>query len=234
MRCQDHDLETTEGRLAALDAAAQIVAGIKDRGLRQLYAVSLDRWLGMMDERLRAGPGSGPCGRRPGARVRAGHRARRRGAGRPAAELRAGRSGSAQRGERRQDADGQPTGQHQLGPLRSGRPGRRTSSAQALKLAVQRPGAVRARSSMSCRRRCFTVPAHAAVCELIAEQRRRRPSARAAREWAERLRAAAPNDQARGVRDQAGRRAARASRRDWRARRPVRRRACSRGSRNWP
>ena len=46
----DHNLETPEGRLAALDAAAPIVARIKDRGLRQLYAVSLDRWLGMMNE----------------------------------------------------------------------------------------------------------------------------------------------------------------------------------------
>jgi DNA primase len=44
------DLEATEGRLAALDAAAPIVAGIRDRGLRQRYAVNLDRWLGFMDE----------------------------------------------------------------------------------------------------------------------------------------------------------------------------------------
>src|SRR5262252_4868498 len=46
----DHNLETTEGRLAALDAAAPIVARIKDKGLRNRYAVNLDRWLGMMDE----------------------------------------------------------------------------------------------------------------------------------------------------------------------------------------
>ena len=46
----DHNLETAEGQLAALDAAAPIVGRIKDRGLRQLYAVKLDRWLGMMDE----------------------------------------------------------------------------------------------------------------------------------------------------------------------------------------
>jgi DNA primase len=45
-----HDLETTEGRLAALDAAAPIVANIKDLGLRKRYAVNLDRWLGLMDE----------------------------------------------------------------------------------------------------------------------------------------------------------------------------------------
>ncbi|MEV5571380.1 DNA primase [Spirillospora sp. NPDC052269] len=48
----EHDLNTTEGRLAALDAAAPIVARIKDRALRQMYAVNLDRWLGIMDERF--------------------------------------------------------------------------------------------------------------------------------------------------------------------------------------
>jgi DNA primase len=47
-----HDLNTTEGQLAALDEAAPIVAKIKDRGLRTRYAVNLDRWLGMMDERF--------------------------------------------------------------------------------------------------------------------------------------------------------------------------------------
>src|SRR6202167_1893869 len=45
-----HNLDTNEGRLAALDAAAPIVARIKDRGLRDRYAVSLDRWLGMLNE----------------------------------------------------------------------------------------------------------------------------------------------------------------------------------------
>ncbi|WP_433326026.1 DNA primase [Spirillospora sp. CA-294931] len=47
-----HDLDTAEGRLAALDAAAPVVAAIKDRALRQMYAVSLDRWLGIMDEQF--------------------------------------------------------------------------------------------------------------------------------------------------------------------------------------
>ncbi|WP_328593699.1 DNA primase [Actinomadura macrotermitis] len=46
------NLDTAEGRLAALDAAAPVVAGIKDRSLRQMYAVSLDRWLGIMDEQF--------------------------------------------------------------------------------------------------------------------------------------------------------------------------------------
>jgi DNA primase len=47
-----HNLDTTEGQLAALDEAAPIVARIKDHGRRSRYAVNLDRWLGMMDERF--------------------------------------------------------------------------------------------------------------------------------------------------------------------------------------
>src|SRR5437667_9071977 len=47
-----HNLDTTEGQLAALDEAAPIVAKIKDQGLRTRYAVNLDRWLGLMDERF--------------------------------------------------------------------------------------------------------------------------------------------------------------------------------------
>ncbi|GAA2416019.1 DNA primase [Nonomuraea africana] len=47
-----YDLRTNEGKIAALDAAAPIVAGIKDAGLRKRYAIDLDRWLGFMDERF--------------------------------------------------------------------------------------------------------------------------------------------------------------------------------------
>src|ERR1700760_711469 len=67
-----HDLNTTEGQLAALDEAAPIVAKIKDQGLRTRYAVNLDRWLGLMDERfvltrVRTHAGdTGPVRRRPG------------------------------------------------------------------------------------------------------------------------------------------------------------------------
>ncbi|MBV9093730.1 MAG: DNA primase, partial [Streptosporangiaceae bacterium] len=64
-----HDLNTTEGQLAALDEAAPIVAKIKDTGLRARYAVNLDRWLGLLDEgfvlaRVR-GHGGDPRRRRP-------------------------------------------------------------------------------------------------------------------------------------------------------------------------
>src|SRR6266700_3689108 len=67
-----HNRNTTEGQLAALDEAAPIVAKIKDQGLRTRYAVNLDRWLGLMDERfvltrVRAHAGdTGPARRRAG------------------------------------------------------------------------------------------------------------------------------------------------------------------------
>ena len=47
-----YDATTTEGQLAALDAAAPLIAKIRDQGLRQRYAVNLDRWLGLMDEKF--------------------------------------------------------------------------------------------------------------------------------------------------------------------------------------
>src|SRR5215469_7644224 len=89
----EHNLETAEGRLAALDAAAPIVARIKDRGLRQLYAVSLDRWLGMMDESLVLervlGRGGQPEARGPGF-ARGGRVPASQGAGPGSAQARGG------------------------------------------------------------------------------------------------------------------------------------------------
>jgi DNA primase len=183
----DHNLETPEGRLAALDAAAPIVARIKDRGLRQLYAVSLDRWLGMMDEgfvldRVLA-HGAVP-------EPRSGRSdARQRGTGSSASGAAAG-TAAGQPGQAGAPAQGRPrSGYDQHDPVV-------LIERQALKLAIQRPalcGPVFDELSSS----MFTVPAHAAVCELIAANGGV-ANARPAREWAEQLRAAAPNDNARG------------------------------------
>ncbi|RJL21457.1 DNA primase [Bailinhaonella thermotolerans] len=48
----EHDLNSNEGRLRALDSVAPLVAAIKDPGLRKRYAVDLDRWLGFLDEQF--------------------------------------------------------------------------------------------------------------------------------------------------------------------------------------
>jgi DNA primase len=49
---EKYDMDTTEGRLAAIDAAAPIIAGIRDRGMRDRYAIDLDRWTGFLDEQF--------------------------------------------------------------------------------------------------------------------------------------------------------------------------------------
>jgi len=194
-----HNLETPEGRLAALDAAAPIVAKIKDRGLRQLYAVSLDRWLGMMNEgfvldRVLA-QGAQSARSANGNGTRNGARAGGPGAERAfPAEPFAGHAAQAAGG---QSARGQ--GARAQSTPRSAYDSKDpvvNVERQALKLAIQRPalcGPVFDELPSA----VFTVPAHAAVCELIAANGGV-TSVTSAREWSERLRAAAPNDNARG------------------------------------
>ncbi len=206
-----HNLETAEGRLAALDAAAPIVGRIKDRGLRQLYAVNLDRRLGMMDEqfvldRIREHGGAGQQGSANGPRSgRGASQQRRRGSesgdsqgaaadGRAAAGRNGQRerSGGYARGSQYADGDaGQPAAfrYDQNDPVVN-------LERQALKLAVQRP-ALCGPAFDELSPAVFTVPAHAAVRELIASCGGV-AAARSVREWAEQLRAAAPNDNARG------------------------------------
>jgi DNA primase len=189
----EHDMETAEGRLAALDAAAPIVARIKDRGLRQLYAVNLDRWLGMMDEafvlaRVRAHGGPAPGSSRAGQSRAAPGRPAPGSAPQPGAGPPAARNGAA--------ADGSPARPDDLQARYD--PGDPVVNVEreALKLGVQRPAlcgpvfdALGAAS--------FTAPVHAAVFELIAGCGGTGAAA-GGREWAERLRAAAPDDRARG------------------------------------
>ncbi|WP_062133160.1 DNA primase [Demequina aestuarii] len=68
---RSHDLDTAEGRVAALRAAAPVVAGIKDRALQPEYSRRLAGWLGMDVEAIsravtdaararRAAPGEPP------------------------------------------------------------------------------------------------------------------------------------------------------------------------------
>ncbi len=183
-----HDLNTTEGQLAALDEAAPIVARIKDQGLRTRYAVNLDRWLGMMDERfvlarIRAHAGDGDAG--PG----------RRGSRRPAGRNREqgnrgeqpgsfGTNGAANGGKR--GADGQP---YDLSdPVV-------VVEREALKLAVQRP-ALCGPEFDALGPDAFTAPVHSAVFALIAACGGTSAGGGSARQWAAQLREAAPNERA--------------------------------------
>jgi len=191
-----HDLNTTEGQLAALDEAAPIVAKIKDQGLRTRYAVNLDRWLGLMDERFvlaRVRAHAGDTGPRPG----------RRGA----------------RGASGQDREHENRGTHHgsFGP-NGGRPpdggkqgdgGPRGAGGQpydlsdpvvrvereALKLAVQRP-ALCGPEFDALGADAFTAPVHSAVFTLIAACGGTAAGGGSPRQWAARLREEAPNERA--------------------------------------
>jgi DNA primase len=203
-----HDLDTAEGRLAALDAAAPVVARIKDRGLRQMYAVSLDRWLGIMDEefvlrRVRAhgGRANGPngmSGGRGGAGVRGG--AGRPGGGRPGGRV-AGGGGS---------DGGAAAGGAQAGPAGAeydlSNPAVQIER-ETLKLAVQRPAALGPVFD-ALPDEVFTVPQHRAVRAVIAAAggvsgvgggAGAAGAVRNVAEWVARLRDDAPNDEVRNL-----------------------------------
>ena len=177
-----HDLNTTEGQLAALDAAAPIVAKIKDPGLRTRYAVNLDRWLGLMDERfvlarVRAHAGDTGNGRR-----RSGQDRKREDRGEQPGSF--GTNGTENGGPR--GAGGQP---YDLGdPVV-------LVEREVLKLAVQRP-ALCGPEFDALGADAFTAPVHGAVFALIAACGGTSAGGGGAREWAAQLREAAPNERA--------------------------------------
>ncbi|MEU8174420.1 DNA primase [Microbispora hainanensis] len=154
-----YDLDTNEGRLAALDAAAPIVASIKDPGLRKTYVVDLDRWLGFIDEGFviqrvqqvvgRTQEGGQAPGRRQAARASASSR--------PA-----------------------PARQEPLDPAVR-------LEAEALKLAVQRP-ALLGPEFDALGAATFTLPEHVALYELIVAAGGTVAGGPGGREWVDRLR----------------------------------------------
>ena len=186
-----HNLDTTEGQLAALDEAAPIVARIKDTGLRGRYAVNLDRWLGLMNERFVL------------QRVRQ-HAAGggRSGAGAAGRSVPNGRTG-ADAGTGRRAAGGGHGGPSAGGPSPAGSPVRpydRSDPAlrverEALKLAVQVP-ALCGPTFDALGTAAFTVSAHIMVAALIARCGGV-AGAGHPRDWAARLIEDAPDDQAR-------------------------------------
>jgi DNA primase len=171
-----HNLDTTEGQLAALNETAPIVAAIKDRALRDRYAVNLDRWLGLLDEgfvlsRVRAQPAPGQSASAASARGRS-----RSGSGPSRAEA-AGRPAGGTRGY-----GGQPPG--------AGDPSVQTER-EVLKLAIQQPGLCGPEFD-ALGAGAFTGPGHARVFMLIAECGGTASAGRP-RDWVARLRAAAPD-----------------------------------------
>jgi len=179
-----HDLNTTEGQLAALDEAAPILARIKDQGLRTRYAVNLDRWLGLMDERfvltrVRAHAGdTGPARRRPG------QDRGQQGRGEQPGSFGTNGNGRGNGGSRG-DA-GQP---YDLGdPVV-------VAEREVLKLAVQRP-ALCGPEFDALGADAFTAPVHRAVFTLIAACGGTTSGGGSPRQWVARLREEAPNERA--------------------------------------
>ena len=184
----DYDLESAEGRIGALDAAARIVARIKDHALRKVYSIKVDRWLGLMDEELvlqriaeHIAGGKG-AGRRGGSQPGAGRGVR---ADEPSSGTAAGTRKPA---DRDPDGAGRPVPYDPLDPVIN-------LERQALKLAIQRP-ALLGPAFDGLGAEVFTAPAHRAVRELIAGCGGV-ATAGPVREWIDRLLAAAPNDNAR-------------------------------------
>ncbi|MFI5064535.1 MAG: DNA primase [Streptosporangiales bacterium] len=170
-----HNLDTNEGKIAALDAAAKIIDRIKDWALRESYVVKLDRMLGTLDpEFVRA---------RVRADVREGSK----------------RDGQAKSSRRMSSEPGQsPVAmQPSMTAKTSYDAGDPIVSLerQVLKLAVQRP-ALCGPAFDALESGDFTVPVHRSVRELIAACGGV-ASAGTAREWAARVIDAAPTDRAR-------------------------------------
>ena len=213
----EFNLESAEGQLAALDAAAPIVARIKDPALRKIYAGNLDRWIGVLDQQLvidRIGahlPGARGRGGAPTGRFAAG---RGSGGGDPRTGPDGAGPGAARQRGHPGPANGEVVPQH--GRADAGDSGANGTSSgsrpapvsydprdpvinlerQALKLAIQRP-ALFGPAFDALGADAFTASAHRAVRELIAGCGGV-ATAGPVREWAERLLGAAPNDTARG------------------------------------
>jgi DNA primase len=173
-----HDLNTREGQFAAIDEAAPIIVRIKDRSKWKQYAVDLDRWIGFMDERYVV------------------DRVRQAAA---AVQPKRGTTGRYSNSEAAPDA-----GQQRPANLRQGQTGRNQDRAdpvhrverEALKLAVQWSGMTGPEFD-ALGPAAFTLPAHAAVFELIAGCGGVATAGRA-RDWAASLLEAAPDDAVRG------------------------------------
>ncbi|MCC3292670.1 DNA primase [Arthrobacter sp. zg-Y1110] len=210
------DLNTVEGRVSALRAAAPVVADIRDPAMRPAYARELAGWLGTdVDDVSRAvnaaakrgtaGPGgdnagqAAPAGRRqegqPG-RQQYGQRGGQQGGGQQ--QYGQQRGGQQQYGRRDEQSPRQWQGQQseQQEPERSSgfsRPNPNDPAArmerQALEVALQQPGMLDAGQWERFKAARFTVPAYVAVHDAI---RAAGEAGTAPAAWVERVREELP------------------------------------------
>ncbi|MBC7291430.1 MAG: DNA primase [Actinotalea sp.] len=152
---RQHDLDTAEGRVAALRASAPVVAGIRDAALRPEYSRMLAGWLGMeADAVLRE---VAAAGRRPrdGA---PGERASEAGRRHPTMLGPGERPGGP-------SPDGAPARPRLVAPDRTDPVAKLERN--ALEVLLQHPGAVDAAAVDDLAPDAFTVPAFRAVHEAI-------------------------------------------------------------------
>jgi len=173
----EYDLDTSEGRIAALDAAARFIARIKDDALRKVYAGRVDRWLGLNDPELIL---RRIAGHLPSRNSRAGGPRR---AGGPGREQEAG---NGHHGPFEKNSNEHP---YDLAdPVVK-------LERQALQLAVQRP-ALCGPEFDALGAGAFTVPVHRATFTLIADCGGTAAGGGSTKQWAARLREEAPNERA--------------------------------------
>jgi DNA primase len=170
----EYDRDTAEGKIAALDAAAQYIARIKDDALRKVYAGRVDRWLGLNDPELILGRIASHL---PGRRARTG------GAKRATRPDEVQETGNRYHG---------PFSRSQEQPYDLGDPVVQVER-QALQLAVQQP-ALCGPEFDALGADAFTVPDHGAVFTLIAACGGTTGARGSAREWVARLREEAPDE----------------------------------------
>ncbi|WP_306367098.1 DNA primase [Nocardiopsis sp. CC223A] len=161
---EEYDLSSPEGRIAALDAAAPVVASIRDHGVRRFYGKNLDRWLGTLDESFVLN--------RVNRHIR---RATARGGRAEAAPAAAGPAPTPDAREAPYDLSDPSLQRERL----------------ALKVAVQAPGLAVGFDAFTADD--FTVPQHRAMLALIAGQGGVAAAGDPA-SWAARLREAAPTE----------------------------------------
>ncbi len=173
----EYDLDTAEGRIAALDAAARFIARIKDDALRKVYAGRVDRWLGLNDPDLIL---ARIAAHLPGRKARPARPGR---AARPDGEQGTGNGHHGSFGKDNPEVPydlGDPVVQLER---------------QVLQLAVQRPGLCGPEFD-ALGAGAFSAPVHQAVFTLIAGCGGTAGARGSAREWATRLRDEAPNERA--------------------------------------
>ena len=152
-----HDLDTVEGRVAALRASAPVVAGIRDAALRPEYARMLAGWLGMEQEAVR----QAVAGAERAARASAG-----RGDGRPGGSPEPGRPTPTMPGAGERPDPAEPGGRRRpLAPDRTDPVARLERN--VLEAVLQHPATVDAPAFDALGADAFSVPALRAVHEAI-------------------------------------------------------------------